>query len=621
MKRFVLMLIVVGACSGGSRSKHAPPAPTVPPLGWEQGHSHIYKLTLRSDADLGGQPIVDYVLTAELALQARPITGAQQIWISFRRPSFTTSNAQAAGPFEELAAELSKPMLANVTAGLVTQMHLDAEGSAMGVGIRRAVLAALQFPGSPTGRSLWTTVEHDGTGTFEARYQNNGSNSWSKTKVAYRSLTLPKGASVAKDVAPPEVKVVSSQGEVTVANGQLLQVTNKETLLTRPAPGAALTVSSQLELTFIGKQAFLQELPWEQTVARLQPVAPSESFVGRSLDGLATRARISNRSFKDVLAALERTSLQGPPAAGHVNEVPTDPQSRQPHETALRDRGSAFFALVALIEQDPATVSLIAAAVRRDSPATSILLDGLADAGSEAAQSALLAWLDGKSIGRQLRAHAAHSIIRVERPTEKVIEALTRLASDPTLATHAMYGLGTMARKLRESGAPQRAEAIGNFLLAQLGKARDTADLVRALRAVANSGHSPAFGAAERFSLHEEPAVRGAAVEAVRLMDAPAADALIARRLRDEPDANARLAVVNAAKPRERTPVLATALEHALVNDANPYVREAILILIARWQKAGGGFEASLQTMAANDPRPRLQALAQKALHEATAAN
>ena len=87
-------------------------------------------------------------------------------------------------------------------------------------------------------------------------------------------------------------------------------------------------------------------------------------------------------------------------------------------------------------------------------------MDALAAAGTDEAQGALAALVTDAKLDADARIAAANSLIRVQRPGPRTIDTLTQLIPDPLLREHAVFGLGTAARRLREAGDAARSREI-----------------------------------------------------------------------------------------------------------------------------------------------------------------
>ena len=183
----------------------------------------------------------------------------------------------------------------------------------------------------------------------------------------------------------------------------------------------------------------------------------------------------------------------------------------------------------------------------------------------------------------------------------ETIAALERWISDPLLASHALHGLGSLSRQLRDAGDQERAAAAVKPLLTQLRKASTDSSRIQVLRGIANSGYADAFDLVLPLVTDKNRDVRGAALEGLRHMHSEKVDPLLATRLKVETDTEVRLAALNAIKLRGCSAEITAALIGAS-NDAEVRVRLRAAALLGRCRGANPEVEAALKRLAATDP-------------------
>lgn len=219
-----------------------------------------------------------------------------------------------------------------------------------------------------------------------------------------------------------------------------------------------------------------------------------------------------------------------------------------------------------------------------------------------------------QKLSDDLREAAAHDLSRVETPSLETVETLTALLPKPTLGLIALYGLGTQARHLQGSGKLEAAERIGKVLAQQLASAPDTEQRVHVLRAIANSGLVSLLPVVRPLFDSRSESERSAAIEALRLMDAPEIDAVIAARLSGEPSAFVRRAVLGAAKPRRPTAELKRAVAAVAEHDKDDHDRYAAIGLLVNWLPQDASLREPLSRIADRDSVQALRDAARAAL-------
>jgi hypothetical protein len=157
-------------------------------------------------------------------------------------------------------------------------------------------------------------------------------------------------------------------------------------------------------------------------------------------------------------------------------------------------------------------------------------------------------------------------------------------------ATHArlaVYGLGIIARKMRKNGEVEEASTILKQLLERLDQVTDPHEKRDVLRGISNTGDATALPAIRALLRDDTPAVRGGAVEALRLMETPEVDRLIADQLSPdaEPATGVRLSTIRAASTRSHEDPLLAALIEAATDDPDEKVKKEARKLLLSWSK------------------------------------
>jgi hypothetical protein len=157
--------------------------------------------------------------------------------------------------------------------------------------------------------------------------------------------------------------------------------------------------------------------------------------------------------------------------------------------------------------------------------------------------------------------------------------------------------LGTMARQLATT-QPQRAAHIVRAMTSRLAAATSAASQRHYLLVLGNAGTKEALGTIAGYVGDDVAEVRAAAVAALRWIDAPKADRVLCKALRNDPAASVRVEAATALGFRAMTAESFAALKDAFLKDSATSVRRAALASIARtrntYPKAGTMFNDSL---------------------------
>lgn len=146
------------------------------------------------------------------------------------------------------------------------------------------------------------------------------------------------------------------------------------------------------------------------------------------------------------------------------------------------------------------------------------------------------------------------------------------------------------------------------------GGRRSDSEKINVLRGIANSGYDGALDVVRPYLSARNAAVRGAAVESLRLMQHGSVDALIVEQLEQAQESGVRLAALNAMKVREPSDVLSTGLARFARQTPDPYARLKAVELAARWLQKRSELRGVVEELADRDERPRIRHAARAAL-------
>jgi hypothetical protein len=350
---------------------------------------------------------------------------------------------------------------------------------------------------------------------------------------------------------------------------------------------------------------------WQAAVASTRRMSPTERYGTPRPVANYDSERARGYSFETAVRELERHARES--NASETNHGNAEPDAREQKEAHIGEHGRVFTAMAALLRSEPKNVGAATKLVRQGSPAKRALLDALSSAGTAEAQGALVAIMDDGSVGKPVRLAAAFSLIRTGRATPASVAALEKHVSGGLLRVHALYGLGTISRRLHESGEAERAKAIVRVLLGALGAAKTPAARVHALRGIANSGAASALDSVTPLLSDRSAKLRAAAVDAIRLMKHPGVDAIIAERLRRD-ESLVQTAALDAIAVREPSNTLKDALRDAATNAQTPQARIKAVRIMGQWLAKHPALQETLEHVAKHDERETVRTAAKTAL-------
>ena len=617
----VVAALLVPACA----KRTVPAATAVGGARWDDGTHVVYRVTMSSLTAMGSDNVlIDLRLTGGLDLFARRLDDGR-VELGARLGELKVEGESSGGDAKlaGLVQDLQRPWVIELQGGLVDAIRVPNGVSAAVVGIERTLAAALQFAPPPSaGARQWDATESDATGRYAVTYRALAEpGRFSKQKLRYESLLfglsnvrpgvqLAPGGSGKTDL--PEV--TSSSAEIELADGRIRS--NHDEEQTRAMVTTGTSVSSKTTLTLTLTAADRASPPPELARAGADSVrlAASDPYAPPTPPLKLDAAKSAGWTFERAVAEieeLERTReppRPQPPGGG--------PEVQTPEENARAKRmAAAFMALSAIFRQQPDKIPRATALIRQDGAVAHALMDALGSSTTGASQEALLEVAKDTHLPAQLRQGAAGSLIRSEHPSEVAVAGLTLLLDDPVLDEYATYGLGTFARKLRSGGDAQRSKQVSELLVRRLGTVRGQDKTTMVLRGIANSAYVGALEPVRPYLSDENPFLRAAAVEALRLMPLPEVDSLIADRMKNDQRPVVRNAALNAALPRPVSPILIAAVGEVAAKAPDSPGRLQAVRLLARWLPSQtAAVRPVLEQAARSDAEPKVREEARRAL-------
>lgn len=594
-----------------------PPLETAGP-GWQAGHRYTYRFALGSSVSFAGQTAADHELSGTLRLTCMTrSTDEIMLRVEVESPRVTSKSAAEQAELEQALPSLAAPFFATFKHGIVTGLRIAPGMGARAVGTYRSLVAALQLAQPIGAKQRWQARERDTTGEYLAEYRREPDGLVQKRKLRYLSLLVPSDdrGKLPASLLP---EVTSSRAELRATReGQPLLVELQEQLALRQVEMPMLAVN-RVSLRWLSDQGTSLEES-ERKLAETRPLGVDEALTTEADAAALDRVRIAGKSFEAItaeLAALPRAGMLPSATSDRPSEQDEQPNSEHEqveHQQRRRQLQGLIAALAATFRQEPRTTEQALDQIKAGAPIQSDLLDGLAASGSEASHVALIRLLESPDADAALRHAAVFALSRTPKPSEAAIRALATHVNDDYVGTQALYGLGTFCRILRQAGDAAASEALGRLLVQRLSAADGELAVTRALRAISNSGYAPALPVVRPFLDDTRDAVRADALEAIRLMEAPDVDPLLASRLTGDGDNSAQLAVLNALPVRKPTPALAQALSVAMRN-TDPHVRYRAVEVAAAWLGRRPELRAALARVARHDSEEKIRLLASSGL-------
>jgi hypothetical protein len=612
-----LLVFLAAAALGASACRSSVAAPAAPSgasrsaaLRLRPDRVYLYDLTLESHVAYGGDAELALALASSLRVQSGGDPAGALLALSFEEPRFADVPAAATAEYAALAAELHRGFVIETADGRVRGLRAIGQPSAFAANIFQTVAQAFALPASGPAPT-WTAEAADASGRYVAEFARAAEpGRFTTRKLRYleaevRSSQLEQ---VALTLTP---RIATSQGELRLAEGALSSFVYDEELETglgeQGRAHARNHLALELRQTTPGTAGDLR--------AGTAPLETGPRRVGVAERRALDTTKIGDFTFDSAVARL-RAIVRGKATLLASEKVrrQASPGENEERARLLGEHNQVFSALAAILRTQPAAVGRALSLVRGGSDIARSLIDAVGAADSEPAQAGLEALARDRRLSDELRSAAAFALTRVETPGAGTVTALVALADDPVVRLFALYGLGTVSRRLRDQGQREVAARAGVVLAERLRTQHDPLETVHLLRGIANSGFAGALPVVQPLLGHADDTVRGAAVEALRWMDDPAVDGLIAGRLRAEQRPFALRAALNAAKIRQPTPPLAEAVAAVATTAKDDHSRYAAIELMARWQPAQPSLREVLDRVARTDAVPAVREAARAAL-------
>ncbi len=489
--------------------------------------------------------------------------------------------------------------------GAVTSLAFPRDINPAIANVLMTLATSTQLVRGTPGEPAWVLSERDPNGEYMAAYREEPTGRIHKQKAAYVSAhrapgSVPALGSSGAAAQPPAIRVARSSYDFRVdAEGRVLDLKSDEAL-TLTLMGLSFELGVRLELSgarIAAQRADVAELVRARRAMELR--APIEMGIDARADQLRRdRQLLNGATFDDLLRKLDAAAAK--------------PSGASKQDAAALDRS-----FQALFRLNPEAAARAPAIVRTAAPERGkAIVDALSLAGSDAAQLALAEVATDTAAPLVPREYAVQYVAQQEQPKSAAIAGLRKLLDDPNLELRQMarFSYGACARR-----APAEAHAIATELVARLERAPNDGDREELIMALGNAGAAAAFPALERYSRQGALRLRARALEALRFVQEPKADALLSNVLTSSDPEPLRLAAIAALRSREVGPFTATLAQMAR-KEGSDNVRTAVIDLLGSKLPAFPALRPVLEAVKRGDKLTKNRELAARYLADARGA-
>lgn len=608
-------LLLVASCDTGPREQVASAGSSAPSASanlqtgvaghWLHGSVHSYQFELASELSIGAaQELTAFKLKGELELHVRRTgSGSYEFIQQIANPQFTATSSEQTQNFAKLAGELGAPFGFSTEGGKLSTVRVQPQWSQFAATISKTLASSFQGPTVETVEEReWTVAEVDSSGPYKAIYKRTATG-LSKRKLDYETVKHG-GAELGSLKAVLSPSVEHSSGSLLFSSAGALTTFNYEETLRVPM-GATATLVSQTTLRLTPSSRPVRKLEnWNEVLAdttTLSSTAPHPNPIQPDFDPL----RIGDYTYKTAL--LEIRKLQASPDDPSILGTPEgralSESERQRYQRQLQDRARPFRAMAAILRTQPEHIPHAVAEIKKRDHASRTMIDALVSARTDESLEALVQLLENPTFDIDWRGAVASGLARTKHSTPRSVAALTAALQEPKLRVHALYGLGSIARRLAESGEQAQAEQITLTLVNQLRATNPTAVRIHALHGLSNAGVSSTLPAIIPLLEAESEGIRAAAAQALRLIEHPQVDALLAEILLKDQNKRVRKAAAESVAVRKSSEVLITALQNVVTSDPDVKVRRLALETLGKWAPEHPEVRKSIELVAAEDAR------------------
>ncbi len=422
---------------------------------------------------------------------------------------------------------------------------------------------------APAATDLWQRVETDNTGEFAAEYRQLDASSPTQRAVERRRLGYR--TMVGQEPTPEHRLRGATRAQFATDLGWIAGVQTDEGMTMRLPLADLQVVSTRRADVVLLEHGFA-------------PVAVDVADVWRRTTATVHSSEPTGSHAIDMELAHWRQQLQGATLDGLLAELQALLGARPVDDAAVN---ALFLKLQWLARLDPAAIDALRDGVLAGTlpnGTTPTALAALAAAGTPAAQAALVAVREQRTLAVETRLAATIAAVQLDAPSNALLQSLWHDAGggagdDAEVRGSSMLVLGVLSGRNHEQLADGRTAT--QALLAMEAQAIATGDLSTWLLAVGNTGTGEALPIADRYLEHADATVRASACVLLRRVPGDGAiERLAARALRDVASTVRGEAIRELGRRSE--PAARAALEQVLANEPDEELRGKARELLAR---------------------------------------
>jgi len=582
---------------------------------WQLRQRYVFSLRSDVSVDFGSAAsAIDYVLTGKTEVRVVDENGGR-VTLHLLLPEASLKNRGGdLASLTTLAAEIMRADAVCVLAdGQLTTFGFRKGVASPVVATFRQLAAALQVAYLGAGEEK-TVEEYDTTGLYVAQYHavRGQKDHLDKRKIRYVELLgRPLGPGRSPLQLVPEI--VQSDGEIQLApDGAPESVRLKDAIVLRSAQVPVRSSTSLvLQRASVGPSDSLPTA--DQLLAEFTLVPASEPDGPRVAVDALDKARTKGMTFQEIVGRIEKeqaSPLSGVRQRHSKRKAPSSANDRvSPEETKID--AQLFASLAAALRDQQGAVGEAVRVISAKPAMSSVLTDALGSASCPACEAALIAMLDSSDPER--RSDALWALSRLTRPGDMAVSTMKSILAKDPYNVSALYALGSYSMRFREDGKAGKASELGQYLVSALSAAPDSMRRTFSLRALENAGFRDSLPVVSRYLNDPDEGVRRAAILALRSINDPAVDDILASYLKKETPTSCRVAIIEAAKARQPSKKVAAAIA-ATFSSSVVNVRYRSVELLAQWLPREPHLRSFLQKISVSDPDQRIRTLAKGAL-------
>ncbi|MFL6277755.1 MAG: HEAT repeat domain-containing protein [Blastocatellia bacterium] len=500
--------------------------------------------------------------------------------------SFAANGQPSADQAEAIKRDLERDLFAQVNRqGKVLTVWLDPAAADLSQNFARALIALAQFvlPDSASAQPQWETQEDDPNGQYVARYRGG-----TEGALVLKSFRKAKLRYLKPEVKPKpdemdEPTTITPKGELLVQfdsrRRRLVSLSGTESQTVVIAEKQVARASTAIQMSWLRSERLsASELARLQVArdARAQTVAAVRLSATRSeeaTENALQRGALGQNNLAELLNDLDRLSARaGDPVKEEAKEQAAEIAQQ---ETALYLK---FKALVYIEPEQSAAMGRALATADPQSAKMRVLAGALGIVAHAAAQAALVSAMRARPNDWLAQSLLIPTLGAVGEPTPLAEEALRELAFNspkPDIAATAQLALGAVARNLAGK-SPERAAKIVEEVIKRIDASASEEATRQMLFVLGNAGVPQALPALTRFAASPSPALRAAAVMALRFIAGDQTNGLLIHALAD-PEETVKVEAAAALGFREMNAGLFKAQKQAFERDQSVNVRQALL--------------------------------------------